>query len=330
MTKPLVSIIIPAYNCAGILSETIDSVLKQTYGNIEIVVVDDGSTDNTGEVAVGFLGSGKVRYYRQENGGPGAARNRGVEAAHGEYLAFVDADDNLTDDSIDKRMALFAEVPELELVYSNYFLRQSKDSVTVRFGENYPEKYRALSSEYLNGIVFEGSPSEIFGIPFDFWTGAVLVGRNLMKRVGPFRTDISIGEDRDMWIRMSMNAGRIGYVGSPVAIYNRFSSGLTGRDPVRYARARRDLNKYFLEKYREENLGGNVKKVIDEKLSWVYFDLGSHYLESGMKWRAIGNFLKSIYFSPKNDLPYKEIASSILPKVLLDRFKRASEGMPPS
>ena len=330
MTKPLVSIIIPAYNCAGILSETIDSVLKQTYGNIEIVVVDDGSTDKTGEVAVGYLGSGKVRYYRQENRGPGAARNRGVEAARGEYLAFVDADDDLTDDSIEKRMALFAEVPELELVYSNYFLRQSKDAVTVRFGENYTEKYRALRSEYLNGIVFEGCPSEIFGIPFDFWTGAVLVSRNLMKRVGPFRTDISIGEDRDMWIRMSMDAGRIGYVGSPIASYNRFSSGLTGRDPVRYARSRRDLNNYFLEKYSKENLGENVKKVIGEKLSWVYFDLGSHYRESGMKWRAIGNFLKSIYFSPKNDLPYKEIASSILPKVLLDRFKRVSEGMPPS
>jgi hypothetical protein len=148
--------------------------------------------------------------------------------------------------------------------------------------------------------------------------------------VGPFRTDISIGEDRDMWIRLSMDIGRIGYIGSPVACYNRFRSNLTGRDPVRYARARRDLNYYFLEKYGKSSQGRNVKKVINEKLSWVYFDLGSHYRESGMKGRAISNFLKAIYFSPRNDLPYKEIASSILPKVLLDRFKRTSEGMPPS
>jgi glycosyltransferase involved in cell wall biosynthesis len=87
MSKPLVSVIIPAYNCAGVLSDAIDSVLKQTYGNIELVVVDDGSTDETGKIAEGYLESGKVRCYRQENGGPGAARNRGIEAARGEYLA---------------------------------------------------------------------------------------------------------------------------------------------------------------------------------------------------------------------------------------------------
>ena len=322
MSEPLVSVIIPAYNCAGVLSDTIDSVLKQAYGNIEIVVVDDGSTDGTGKIAEGFLESGKVRWYRQENGGPGAARNRGIQEARGEFLAFVDADDFLTDDSIKKRMALLAEVPDLELVYSNYLIRESNGAATSRFDETYPEKYGALRRGYAHGVVFEGSPSERFGIPFDFWTGALLVGRNLMKRVGPFRTDISIGEDRDMWIRLSMNTGRIGYIGSPVACYNRSRSGLTGRDPVRYARARRDLNNYFLEKYGKARQGENVRKVIDEKLSWVYFDLGSHYRESGMKWLAIGNFLKSIYFSPKNDLAYKQIVSSLLPKVFRDRFKR--------
>ena len=329
MTNPLVSVIIPAYNCADVLSDTIDSVLKQTYGNIEIVVVDDGSTDGTGMLAERFPESGKVRWYRQENGGPGAARNKGIQEAQGEFLAFVDADDYMMPDSIERRMDLFAEAGELELLFANYYIMQSKDPGTVRFKENYPEKHRALRRDYVHGVVFEGSPSELFEIPFDFWTGALLVGRNLMKRVGPFRTDISIGEDRDMWIRLSMNTGRIGYIRSPVACYNRSRSGLTGQDPVRYAIARRDLNNYFLEKYGKAILRENVKKVIDEKLSWVYFDLGSHYQESGMKWRAIGNFLKSIYFSPKNDLPYKQIVSSLLPGILRDRFKRTSEGIPP-
>lgn len=330
MTKPLVSVIIPAYNCADVLSGTMDSVLKQTYGNIEIVVVDDGSTDGTVKIAEGYLGNEKVRWHRQENGGPGAARNRGIQVARGGYLAFVDADDFLTDESIEKRMALIAEVADLELVYSNYFIRHPTGTVTARFDETYTGKYRALRREYVHGVIFEGSASERFEIPFDFWTGAVLVGRNLMERVGPFRTDISIGEDRDMWIRMAMIAGRIGYIGSPVASYNRVSGGLTGRDPVRYAKARKDLNYHFLEIYGRSSDGRNVRKVIHEKLSWVYFDLGSHYRECGMKWRAIGNFLKSIYFSPKNDLPYKEIASSVLPRIFLDRFKRSSEGMPPS
>jgi glycosyltransferase involved in cell wall biosynthesis len=330
MTKALVSVIIPAYNCAGVLSETIDSVLKQTYGNIEIVVVDDGSTDGTGKVAEGYLESGKVRSYRQENGGPGAARNMGIAVARGEFLAFVDADDSLMMDSIEKRMAFVDEVGGLELVYSNYFIRWSKGESTARFDGTYPEKYRSLCREYVHGVVFEGSTSELFGIPFDFWTGTILIARNLMERVGPFRTDISIGEDRDMWIRLSMNVGRIGYVGSPVACYNRSGSGLTGGDPVRYAIARRDLNYYFLEKYGRSSQRRNVEKVIYESLSWVYFDLGKHYRKSGMKGRAIGYFLKSIYYSPKNHLSYKEIASSFLPRVLRDQIKRGSKAMPPS
>jgi len=330
MTQPLVSIIIPAYNCAGLLSESIDSVRKQTYGNIEIIVVDDGSTDGTGKVAEGYFESGKVRCFRQENGGPGAARNMGIKVARGEFLAFVDADDSLTDDSIEKRMALLAEVKDLELVYSNYFIRRAKGEPTARFDGAYPEKYGSLCREYVHGVVFEGSPSDIFEIPFDFWTGTVLIARSLMDRVGPFRTDISIGEDRDMWIRLSMNAGRIGYIGSPVACYNRSRSGLTGGDPVRYAILRRDLNYYFLEKYGRSSQGRNVEGVINESLSWIYYDLGRHYRKSGMRGRAIGNFLKSIYFSPKNHLPYKEIASSILPRVLGDRFRRTSKEMPPS
>jgi hypothetical protein len=225
------------------------------------------------------------------------------------------------DDSIEKRMALLCEVGNLELVYSNYFISRTKGEVTARFEGNYPEKYRPICRKYIHGIVFEGSPSELFEVSFDFWTGTVLTARNLLERVGPFRTDISIGEDRDMWIRMSMNAGRIGYIGSPLACYNRSRNGLTGRDSVRYAMARRDLNYYFLEKYGGTGQRRKVEKVIDESLSWIYFDLGQHYRKTGTIGRALGNFLKSIYYYPKNDLPYKEIASSILPKVIINKLK---------
>lgn len=327
MTKPLVSVIIPAYNCAGILFETIDSVLKQTYGNIEIVVVDDGSTDDTGKVADRYQVSGKVRWYRQENGGPGSARNTGIRSANGDYITFLDADDSLTPDSIEKRMALIREADGLELVYSNYFIQRPDGSMKQRFDDKYPGKRDSSIHQWPHGVVFEGSPADMFEIPFDFWTGAVLTGRSLLERTGPFRTDISIGEDRDMWIRLSMNAGRIGYVGSPVATYNRSRNSLTGQDAIRYSLARRDLNRQFLGMYGSTIRGGKVRKVIHEKLSWVYYDLGRHYRRNGMIVHAIANFLKSIYFSPGNELPYKEIASSVLPGKLLNRLKRSDKPM---
>jgi glycosyltransferase involved in cell wall biosynthesis len=308
MGTPLVSIVIPTYNCAGVIGETLISVAGQTYGNIETVVVDDGSSDDTGKIVDGFSGNRKVRYYRQENGGPGSARNTGIRSANGDYIAFLDADDSLTSDSIERRMALIREADGLELVYSNYFIKRSNDSVKARFGEDYPGKRDSLIRRWPHGVVFEGSPADIFEIPFDFWTGAVLAGRKLLERAGPFRTDIRIGEDRDMWIRLALNAGKIGYVAAPVAEYNRTEGGLTGRDSVGYSEARRDLNRRFLEQYSAAIGKRKVRKVIQEKLSWIYFDLGIHYRENGMFGCATGNFLKSIYYHPGTGLPYKEIA----------------------
>lgn len=322
MDKPLVSVIIPAYNSADVIGDTLESVLNQSYGNVEAVVVDDGSADGTRKFVEGFTGTGKVKCYQQENAGPGAARNSGIRVAKGEFIAFLDADDFLTPDSIEKRMALITEAKGLELVYANYFVKWSDELVRVRFTDDYPGKFDSSHKQCMHGVVFEGSPADIFEIPFDFWTAVVLADRKLLDRTGLFRTDISIGEDRDMWIRLALNAGKIGYVRSPIATYNRSTNSLTGQDAVRYSMARRDLNYDFLAKYGTSIQGGKPRKVVHEKLSWVYYDLGTHYRNNGMMGRAIVNFLKSIYFSPRNELPYREIASSILPSGLRNRLKQ--------
>ena len=322
MTGPLVSVVIPAYNCEHVLGGTIDCALQQSYRNIEIIVVDDGSTDGTPGVAGRYTGGGKVRYLRQENGGPGAARNRGIDAALGQYFVFIDADDSLSRDSIEKRMALIEEVGNLELVYANYWIRWAEGEATLRFGDAYAEKFIGFRRDYVHGAVVEGDPSAFFGMAFDFWTGAVLVARSLMDLVGPFRTDISVGEDRDMWIRMSMAAERVGYVGSPVACYNRSEKGLTGGDPVRYAMVRRELNRSLLERYGGGGGGRAVGKAIRQSMSWIYYDLGRHYRRIGMRGSAVGNFLRSVYYSPGNRLPYRQIGAMMLPASVRERFRK--------
>lgn len=320
---PLVSIVVPAFNSADVITEALDSILAQSYGNVEAVVVDDGSSDETVKLVEGYSSTGKVKCHRQENGGPGAARNTGIRVSEGKFVMFLDADDSLTADSIESRMGLIGEEQGLELVYSNYFIRRPNGSVDARFDGKYPGPRVCACRQLPHGKVFEGSPGDIFEFPFDFWTGAVLAGRNLLERTGPFRIDTWIGEDRDMWIRLSLNAGKIGYVGTPVAYYNRTKTGLTGRDAVRYFIARRDLNRGFLERYGKSIGGGKVRKVIHEKLSWVYFDLGNHYRRKGRPGKAIGNFLKSIYFSPANGLPYKSIARMAMPERFRNWVKQA-------
>jgi glycosyltransferase involved in cell wall biosynthesis len=115
--NPLVSVMIPVYNGEAYLGEAIDSVLQQNYRPVEIIVVDDGSDDATGEVARRY--GDAVRYTKQDRGGNGAARNRAVALATGELFTFLDADDRLVPDALERLVSALAEDPTLEAVYGH-------------------------------------------------------------------------------------------------------------------------------------------------------------------------------------------------------------------
>lgn len=117
-TDFMVSIIIPAYNCAPYLGETLDSVLRQTYTDWECIVVDDGSSDNTFEVAELYSCKySNIKCYRQENSGPSAARNNAIAHSSGEFLLPLDGDDIISETYLEKAIRHFQEHPETKLVY---------------------------------------------------------------------------------------------------------------------------------------------------------------------------------------------------------------------
>src|SRR5687767_8549903 len=113
----LVSVIIPTYNRGYIIKPTIESVLAQTYGNFEIIVVDDGSTDDTRTVIEQF--GARVRYLYQPNAGLAAARNTGLGAARGEFIAFQDSDDTWVPWKLEAQMALMRHIPQLSVVWTD-------------------------------------------------------------------------------------------------------------------------------------------------------------------------------------------------------------------
>ncbi|MDD2272156.1 MAG: glycosyltransferase family 2 protein [Desulfuromonadaceae bacterium] len=119
LEAPLVSIIIPTYNNNPVVCQAIDCALNQTYKNLEIIVVDDGSTDGT-ESLLRKKYKGKIRYIRQKNRGTGGARNTGIRNAKGEYLQLLDADDLLAPDKIDIQMRQLRSTPEKALSYCDY------------------------------------------------------------------------------------------------------------------------------------------------------------------------------------------------------------------
>ena len=119
-SAPLISVIVPAYNVEKYIKACLDSLINQTYSNFEIIVVNDGSTDQTEEILRGYQSNPKFRIYSQENGGLSAARNHGLKLANGELVCFIDSDDSVKSDYLEKLAAPFFEDPDVDITVCGY------------------------------------------------------------------------------------------------------------------------------------------------------------------------------------------------------------------
>jgi glycosyltransferase involved in cell wall biosynthesis len=177
--SPLVSVIIPVYNYDRYLGEAIESVLSQTYRRLEVIVVDDGSTDQSGEVARRFDGMG-VRYCHQDHAGIGPARNSGVELAQGEFIAFLDADDRWPEEKTERQLRAFESDPALEMCFGQAVQLQ-------------------------NGLEWEAAVKEkklpAAGLVPGMVPGTMLIKRAAFFRVGKFQGDWKVGEFIDWYAR---------------------------------------------------------------------------------------------------------------------------------
>lgn len=145
---PLISVVITTYNYGTFLSRAIQSVINQTYGNVEIIVVDDGSTDNTSSVVNGFS---HIKYLYQENRGLSAARNKGLEQSGGDYIVFLDADDWLEKDALEQNYLVIKDRIDIAFVSGNYyFIRaESKECLAISVTVTDNHYLKLLQSNYI-------------------------------------------------------------------------------------------------------------------------------------------------------------------------------------
>jgi glycosyltransferase involved in cell wall biosynthesis len=174
--QPLISVIIPVYNGARFLPEAIANVFAQAYDPIEIIVVDDGSTDNTSDVASQY--GDRIRYYYQPNQGPAAARNYGLSLALGEFIAFLDVDDQWPANKLQHHLVAFAKNPELAIVNGYVQLMQA-----VAYREN--------------TFTFEERSVPVVS----FNLGSALFRRSVFEQVGVFDANQIHSEDVDWFMR---------------------------------------------------------------------------------------------------------------------------------
>jgi len=202
------SVIIPLYNKAPYVRKALETVCAQTYRDYEIIIINDGSTDNSFIIAEEYLkGIGGVNYkiINQPNAGVAAARNNGVAQANGNYLAFLDADDWWEPTYLERMVKLIGDYPDAGLYACNYYYHKDGNNIV---------KVQNIKTGYIN---YPKTYYETFAMPV--WTGATIIPQKVFKDVGGFPLGIKLGEDFLLWAKIAMQYPIV-YLNELLAYYN--------------------------------------------------------------------------------------------------------------
>lgn len=257
-----VSVILPTYNRAALLPEALASVLGQTHGDLELVVVDDGSTDDTRQVVAPFLADGRVRYFFQPNQGLAATRNRGVAEASGDLLAFLDSDDAYPPDALERHLAVLVADPGVGMTVGGY---DFMDADGQHLGRRRPWE--------------EGGQTDLTGWLFHCYTmpGAVMLRRQWFERAGGFDAGLEVMEDWDLFMRLAALQCPMAWVPASVCRYRIHADTLSGKWLEQRDTALRILGRVF-EQAGEAAGGVEVRR---RAMGWVHVGLARKYYEAG-------------------------------------------------
>jgi len=226
--RPLVSVIIATYNRADYVGESINSVLNQSYQNVEIVVIDDGSTDNTKNVLSQY--KNKIKYIYQENKGQAAARNNGIRESKGEFIAFLDSDDLLMPGAIELQVNALSSESNIKLAYGRIMEIDSKGRAIVTHRNN---------QRYKSGSVYGDLLLDYF-----IQTSTVMVRKECFNHIGYFDESIRGTEDWDMWLRISRHF-KVQCIDAIIAKYRVHNANSIGNIDKLFKNELKVLRKHF-------------------------------------------------------------------------------------
>jgi glycosyltransferase involved in cell wall biosynthesis len=297
---PFFSIIIPLYNKKKFIEATLNSVLCQTFIDFEIIVINDGSTDESEAIVLGFNDK-RIQLYNQKNQGAAVARNLGIEKAKYDYIAFLDADDLWMENHLETLSTLIHDFPNMGIYASRYQL-------IFKVGKNSIPKFKGISSDFY-GIV-----PDYFDASLNFavtTSSSIAVPKYIFEKTGNFKSKISSGQDSDMWIRIASKY--------PVAISNKVTASYLhyienslSKTPILDKKIK-DFNDYKLE----EEANPSLKKYLD-----IY------RMEYALQYKIVGANKKSkeLYGDIlKENIPLKSKILFHLPQwilAILLKFKR--------
>lgn len=299
-----VSIVIPAYNAAKYICQSLDSVLSQTYRDFEIIVVDDGSIDNTKEVLKPYFG--QIRYIYKPNGGPASARNTGINNAKGEYIAFLDADDLWLPEKLELQIELLEKDHEIGLVHSD----------SIPFDENgvICNGNRKRDGNSLSGYVFPALFMQNF-----VQTLTVVAKAHCFKTEGLFdeSKQLFAVEDYDMWLRISRNY-KFGYINKPLAKHRIHQNQISKNIDRSYLNEKSVLEKLIGNM---PDLEAKVPISAKHRLAKLFYEYGyDHFSEGNLK-AARDKFKKAFEYKSGDFKSYKYYLLTFFDPWLIDYFR---------
>lgn len=298
----MVSVVIPAYNCSSYIGDAIDSVLRQSYQDFEIIVIDDGSTDGTGELVRTRYPI--VRYVKKDNGGASSARNEGIRLSKGEYIAFLDSDDIWMPDKLEKQIAAFGNDSRIGMVFTDNdcFIGDK------RLPSNFDKHKHLMTGDFVRNVFLYSHVA----------TPTVMVKREVFDTVGYFDQGLATAEDDNMWMRISLNY--------PVSLINEIlvSCGLSPNSLSRtpgniYKGVFRNIQ-LITTKY--PLLYERLKDLISIKLAKLMFETGYTLFNKGENKASRRFFLSSIKYNFYNSKAHIYLFCSFLPNFVFKNIRK--------
>ncbi|MDB4912951.1 MAG: glycosyl transferase [Gemmatimonadetes bacterium] len=346
MTFGLVSIVLPTYNRAYCLGQTLSSVLEQSYRQMEVLIIDDGSTDGTGELIEREFGHDpRIRYAWFQNAGLSAARNRGIAIALGEYIAFCDSDDIWHREKIaieaacmraDERIGLvWTDVVAVDINYKTLHPRYTRVAYPAWQMTPMEQLFQKTITLHLDsdGTDVTAYVGDLFGpmiIGSYINMPTVMVRRLLLDRAGGFDETMRAGEDYDWCIRMCLEAPAA-FVDVPMADYRIGAPDQITRPALMVDQARNSLRTMLplitAHRDRIDLSPSMLRRVLAGRYRW----LGEAELDAGHRGRSWRALLKSIYYQPSHARTLGLLCLALLPapfaETMVSVYRGAKRGL---
>ena len=305
---PKLSVIIPTYNYGRFLGEAIQSVLDQTFADFDLIVVDDGSTDNTKEV-VGSFADTRVKYIYQENRGVSAARNAAIWDSKGEHIAFLDADDVWLPEKLELQVKVLDSRPEVAIVCSDtYFFDDQTGNLLGRFWHDDEQFHgwfnpREASQNALRCLLYRGC----FIAPT-----VTMVRREVFHGVGGFDEALKTHEDWEMFVRITQRFA-IETIDMPLAKNRRHGANLSAKQEQMYESEQKALQKAIFS----YSLKPDEIKIAKRRLAHLHFLYGSRSVADGKVKLGRERLLASMRINPWYIKAYIHLVKSLLGSKLI-------------